>query len=148
MVLLPFFGIIISGYLTWQHYGHIALACPKYFSFIDCGQVLTSKYSEIFGVPLALLGFIFYIFETIDAFLVFNNNKEIGKYLLLLFSTGGFLFSCYLVSLMVFVIHAICIYCMGSAIVSALVFVVIQVLFGKERRNILILLSRYVPGRQ
>jgi uncharacterized membrane protein len=47
-----------SAYLTYAHYvGPRALYCsynPK--SFVDCSAVTTGPYSEVFGIPVAVLG--------------------------------------------------------------------------------------------
>jgi uncharacterized membrane protein len=122
--MLPLLGIFDAGYLTWQHYGNILAPCPAYFTFIDCGQVLRSSYSALFGVPLALLGLIFYSIETILAAVVFIFNRKILRNLLLITSLGGFLFSLYLIYIQLYLIHAVCLYCMGSALISTLFFAV------------------------
>lgn len=136
LVFLPFLGILDAGVLTWQHYGNFIAPCPAYFTLIDCGQVLRSQYAVVFGIPLALLGFIFYFLETYIALFVFITNKRAGKLFLLLLSLGGFLFSLYLVFLQLFVIKAICLYCMGSALLSTLFFVLVHITYKKETRKI------------
>ncbi len=89
---------------------------------IDCGHILTSEYSKIMGIPLSLLGFIFYV----TMFILFNMYSSKRTYiskLLLAGSVIGLLASIYFVYLQLFIINAICLYCMGSATTSTLIFI-------------------------
>ena len=128
-VLFPLLGIFVAWYLTLEHYGYVILPCPAHASFIDCGQVLHGRYAVLFGMPLALLGLIFYIAETGIALYAHIHNNYIGKLLLSVFSAGGFLFSLYLLFLQIFVIRAICLYCMASAFISIFEAVVVCMIF-------------------
>lgn len=56
-VILLILGIIISGYLVIVHFEPQALVCPT-SGFIDCPYVLNSSYATVFGVPLAIIGFV------------------------------------------------------------------------------------------
>ena len=49
---LAIVGLAIAGYLTWAHYQHDALVC----GLGDCETVQTSQYSEVAGLPIAILG--------------------------------------------------------------------------------------------
>lgn len=107
-------GIADSLYLTYEHYAQIIPKCSKTFWFLDCGKVLTSQYSEFYGVPTALLGVGFYA-----SLLAITLLNLVGKSLVdrVLFMLGviGAAVSVYLVTLQIFIIHAICFYCMVSA---------------------------------
>ena len=48
-------GILISIYLTIVVFNSGALVCPN-VGAINCENVLTSQYSSIFGIPVAILG--------------------------------------------------------------------------------------------
>jgi len=59
-------GMYLSAYLTDVHYKlennqevEETLPCTLHASF-DCDKVNSSVYSEVFGIPIALLGFFFY----------------------------------------------------------------------------------------
>jgi uncharacterized membrane protein len=55
-------GLGVSLYLTVAHYATaVALACPD-TGVINCEKVTTSPQSVVFGVPVALLGLIFFVF--------------------------------------------------------------------------------------
>src|SRR5580658_7780315 len=59
-VLLSLGGLSVSIYLTVAHYGSgITLACPD-SGIIDCQKVTTSPQSMIFGIPVAVLGVVFF----------------------------------------------------------------------------------------
>ena len=52
-------GTAIAGYLTWARYAHETLACP--IGGGGCETVQQSSYSELVGVPVALLGLLLYV---------------------------------------------------------------------------------------
>lgn len=84
----------------------------------------TSVYSEILGIPVALLGMLYYGFIfllTLYSYLA--NNKQVLHFVGY-FTIVGLVCSIYLVSLMLFVLDAICFYCLISAFSSSLLFAV------------------------
>src|SRR5580658_6239258 len=53
-------GLAIAGYLTYEHYtGSTSLVCSDK-GIINCLAVTTSSYSKVAGVPVAVLGLIFF----------------------------------------------------------------------------------------
>ena len=58
---LALLGLGVSVYLTYEHYSTSAtLACPD-TGAINCVKVTSSSYSELAGVPVALLGLLYYV---------------------------------------------------------------------------------------
>ncbi len=53
-------GLGISAYLTVVHYQGIAPICPAHAGIIDCEAVVTSQWSAILGVPVPVLGLVFF----------------------------------------------------------------------------------------
>ena len=102
-------GLLISGYLTWVHYAGVAPVCVGGSG--GCETVQTSSYATILGIPVAALGLVGYSGLLLSAFL----RGEAGVYLGLLVALAGTLFSAYLTYLELFVIHAICEWCVASA---------------------------------
>ncbi|PSN86606.1 hypothetical protein B9Q03_11595 [Candidatus Marsarchaeota G2 archaeon OSP_D] len=101
---LSLLGLGVSAYLTAQSFNsHIPLSCPS-TGIINCAKVTTSTYSHILGVPVALLGAIWFI--VIIALVLLDLN-----WALLPFWTLGLVFVAYLVFTEVFLIHSICVYC-------------------------------------
>jgi uncharacterized membrane protein len=110
-------GIADAIYLTWEHFSHATPACPVNTflgSYIDCGKVLSSSYATILGLPLALYGLVYFIFLLV----ILKTNYF--KYMVIF----GLLFSCYLLFIQIYVLHAICIYCTLSGLVNLILFLV------------------------
>jgi len=114
-LILSFFGFADAAYLTAQHYVGFPLEC----SILDgCELVVTSAYAVVAGVPVALLGALYYgaIFLLTLAYL--DTGREAIVQRIAQFTAVGFVASIYFVSLQVFVLGALCLYCMGSALTS------------------------------
>lgn len=111
MIVLTVLGIGIASYVTYVHYAGIKPACTAGES---CTKVQTSIYSELAGVPVALMGLIGYI--AILATLLAPESER-TRFATLVLTLGGFGFSAYLTYRELFSIHAICEWCVTSAIV-------------------------------
>ena len=121
-------GFLDAVYLTTSHYtGHITCSVIS-----GCQEVLVSQYSEIFGIPLALLGAAYYLFILINSLLYIDNQNKYSKLVLSYIPIFGFLFSIYLIYLMFFVIEALCQYCLLSAGTSTLLFILGIILIKKK----------------
>jgi uncharacterized membrane protein len=110
-------GLLISAYLTWVHYAGVAPVCVGGSG--GCETVQSSSYATILGVPVAVVGLVGYSGLLLSASL----RDEVGIYLGFLVALVGALFSAYLTYPELFVIHAICEWCVASAavIVAALI---------------------------
>ena len=111
MIVLAVVGIGLTTYLTIVHYAGIKVACVQ--GHDECEAVQTSIYSELVGVPVALLGLIGYI--AILGTLVLPES-ETTRLATLALTLGGFGFSCYLTYREVFSLEKICEWCVSSAI--------------------------------
>ncbi|HEX5309102.1 MAG TPA: vitamin K epoxide reductase family protein [Solirubrobacteraceae bacterium] len=111
MIALTVLGIGIATYVTYVHYAGIKPACTAGES---CTKVQTSVYSELAGVPVALMGLIGYV--AILATLLAPESEN-TRFATLVLTLGGFGFSAYLTYRELFSIHAICEWCVTSAIV-------------------------------
>lgn len=61
---LSVLGLGVSAYLTYEHFtGSASLSCPAGSAggAIDCLKVTTSVYSKIAGIPVAVLGLVFFV---------------------------------------------------------------------------------------
>jgi uncharacterized membrane protein len=110
-------GFLISAYLTWVHFAGVAPVCVGGSG--GCETVQSSRYAEILGVPVSVLGLVGYAGLLFSAVV----RGGVGIYLGFLIALAGTLFSAYLTYLEVFVIHALCHWCLASAaiMVAALV---------------------------
>jgi len=130
-IILSLAGVIDASYLTWEHYAQIIPPCSTVWWLSDCGKVLTSSYSIIYGIPLAAIGVFFYTIELIFAIGTFF-KKRWARRLLIVTSLGGFVSSVIFVYLMLGVIRAICWYCMGSALISTIMFFLVWKTYPRD----------------
>ena len=120
-------GFADASYLTVEHYAHQIPPC----AIGSCETVLSSSYSVVAGVPVALGGALYYL--TILVLLMLYRDTKNEKILraALAFTLVGFLFSVYFFIIQAFVLHAFCQYCLGSAFTSTTLFIVAIVIFKK-----------------
>ncbi len=110
-------GIIVSIYLTYVHYYPGALVCEK-GNIINCAEVITSNYSIIFGIPLAIYSLVWFVI----AFLVakYKNRAGIAADVWFLIGIGGMLYSAF----SMYMLQKICIYCTALDILIILSIIV------------------------
>jgi uncharacterized membrane protein len=109
-------GIGVATYITIADSGGGAPACLA--GGTGCETVASSSYSHIAGVNIAIFGIIGYIFLLASAFFA-NDAARFGGFAV---SLGGFGFSVYLTYLEIFKIEAICQWCVSSAILMTILF--------------------------
>jgi uncharacterized membrane protein len=102
-------GLGVAGYLTYVHYAGVTPACEIAHG---CERVQTSEWSQLAGVPVALLGLLTYA-AILAALLAAGETALLAGAGL---SLVGFGFSAYLTYLELFTIEAICIWCVASAL--------------------------------
>ncbi|PIR44082.1 hypothetical protein COV23_01735 [Candidatus Wolfebacteria bacterium CG10_big_fil_rev_8_21_14_0_10_31_9] len=121
ILFLSTVGFIDATYLAIKKLFGGQIPC---YVFSGCDIVNTSVYSSIFGIPLSLFGVIFYVsvFILMIRFLETKNNWYLKTIFYL--SIFGFLISLYLIVIQVFIIKALCLYCIISAIGSTLIFAI------------------------
>jgi uncharacterized membrane protein len=107
--------------LTAKHYSGGGLKCPI---FEGCDQVAASPYATVAGLPLALFGAVYYLAILLSVVAYLDTRRESVLLLTAWFTAVGFIASVWFVYLQVFVIQAICFYCMVSAATSTLLFLV------------------------
>lgn len=134
ILVLGFLGFLDTVYLTAEHF---LGAAPRCVLFSGCDVVTTSAYSTIGPVPVALLGAVFYLFVFVLVLRYLDNHSGVLLRLVAYLSILAFLFTLYLVYLQLFVLHAVCVYCMFSALTSTGVFAVSLCTFrSRERRAV------------
>lgn len=122
MLVLAVIGLGLASYLTYVHYaGFGALVCVGgHGGHSSCQTVQSSVWSKLDGVPVALLGLIGYIF--IVGSLVVPDREE-TRLATLGLTLIGFGFSAYLTYRELFSIHAICEWCVSSAVILTLLLI-------------------------
>ena len=124
LIILAVAGILDSLYLTWIKLGaSTPLFCEPGGG---CDVVNTSPYSEFMGVPVAILGAGFYLLLLGLAVGEIIWTKKPYLFLLGLFGASliGVLYSLYLTYLELAVIHAVCPYCVVSAVLVTMFWLV------------------------
>ena len=110
--LVALAGALVAAYLTWVHFDDAALVCV---AGGGCETVQESEYAEIAGVPVALLGLGSYL--VVLGLLVWDTaTARLGAVTIALV---GLLFSMYLLALQLFVIDAVCVWCLANDVVIA-----------------------------
>jgi uncharacterized membrane protein len=115
-------GAAISGYLTYVHYNIDALVCAGG----GCEIVQASKYSEIMGVPVGLLGLLMFI--AVIAMIVardwLGDNAYLASAGIMILLVASLIFFAYLSYLEAYVIHAWCQWCVATSFVTLVLFLV------------------------
>ncbi len=136
IAVLALIGGFVAVYLALFKMGYIGqLTC----SIGGCERVNTSSWATFLGIPVALWGVGFYLVTFLVAFIGtldrLVGDRRIAVLLTVLTGTGV-IYSAWLTYLELFVIHAICQYCVVSAIVVTVMFVVSMLeLRDKRWRN-------------
>ena len=123
MALVSLGGLFLGAYLTLYHYGYIGtLAC----GVTSCETVQTSRWSIFAGLPVATWGAGFYATMLILAIAGlqprYTDSRGLSLAMLVL-SGWGVLFTAWLNYLEEFAIHAWCEWCLGSAAMVIVLFV-------------------------
>ena len=102
-----------------------------------CHNVNFSPYSEINGIPISVFGICAYL--AILCILVLEGRlkiaKENGPLAIFGIGLGGMAFSVYLTYLELYVIHAICPFCVVSAIAITFIFILAIIRLVKQTTN-------------
>ena len=120
-LLLVVVGLAAASYLTWLKFSGAYEAC---IGVGDCELVNQSRFSELGGVPVALLGAGTYLI--LLGLLVWERFDQSEWPLMLTFglTTFGTLYSAYLTYIELAVLRAICPYCVVSAVAMLLLWAV------------------------
>jgi uncharacterized membrane protein len=133
MALISLAGLFLGAYLTLYHFGVIgSLAC----GVSSCEQVQTSRWSMFLGVPVATWGVGFYAMMLALTMASLHERFAESPRLplaLVVLSGWGVLFTGWLNYLEAFVIHAWCEWCLGSAAMVLLLFILAALDYREAR---------------
>jgi uncharacterized membrane protein len=116
-------GLGVAGYLTYEHYtSSTSLACADN-GVINCLKVTTSSYSEVAGVPVALLGLIFFaVMLVLQLPVMWRRTEMVIRWIRLGWATIGLGTVLYLFYTELFRIDAICLWCTSVHVLTLIVF--------------------------
>lgn len=119
VVVLALLGLADAVYLSDIAFAGTSLTC-NIAGLDGCNVVAQSAYSRVFGLPLALYGALFY--GALLFTFIFSLVRPHHRLFLVVavIALVGALFSTYFLYVQIVLIKALCIYCIGSAIVSYL----------------------------
>lgn len=124
-------GVGMAGFMTWAHYfdqAAINNSCPLSSSggIVNCGAVTTSPESVIFGIPVALYGFV-YMVVMLGLCLpaTWRSPSALVARARLAFVIAGMCFVLYLVAVELLEIHLICLECTSVHVLQFVLFVLV-----------------------
>jgi len=125
IVLLALVGLLVATYLWLYKIGLIGeLQCGT--GGAGCEVVQASRYAELFGIPVALYGVVGYAVLFLVGLAGLRparaGDRRIGA-LVAALATAGFAFTLYLTGVELFVLHAICRWCVASAVIMTVIWV-------------------------
>ncbi|KKS70717.1 MAG: Vitamin K epoxide reductase [Parcubacteria group bacterium GW2011_GWF2_42_7] len=118
LAAVSFFGFLDAGYLAVKHYTQTPIVCSI---FEGCDKVTSSPYAVVFDVPVALLGLIFYLAIFFSSLKIVGAPRFDSEARRATSDTKAA--SLYFIYLQLFVIKAVCFYCVLSAASSAVLFI-------------------------
>ena len=116
-------GLGVAGYLTYEHFtSSTTLACSDN-GVVNCLKVTTSSYSAVAGVPVAVLGLVFFavmlVFQLPPMWRRPEPAVRIGRLAWAVVGLGTVL---YLLYAELFAIDAICLWCTSVHVLTLVLF--------------------------
>ena len=124
IALLALVGLFVALYL-WLH--ALGFGGPIKCGTGGCDTVQTSPWAVFLGLPVAFYGVVGYGAIFVVALVALRPPALLERkwnVVLAGLATGGVLFTAYLTYLELFVIHAICRWCVGSAVIITAIWIV------------------------
>ncbi|OGL99597.1 hypothetical protein A2501_00095 [Candidatus Uhrbacteria bacterium RIFOXYC12_FULL_57_11] len=122
-VVLSVIGFGISGYSFAHHESFVSGAFCNVNDSFSCDIVNRGPYSDLFGIPVALIGMIGYTFLFAGSVLCLKRPEDLpARTFLLLAAAGGLAFSFYLTGIEAFVLKTWCLLCLMSQLSIAAIF--------------------------
>ena len=118
IVILAVVALGVSLFLAISHYLGIVVPCDITHG---CEVVLNSKYSSLFGIPLSVLGVVY--FSTVIVSALLANSYAKWRKILRAILTVGAISALSFLYLQFFVIKKVCQYCLTTDLISILLFI-------------------------
>jgi uncharacterized membrane protein len=99
-------GAGIAGYLLYERYTGGRIACTTG----GCETVQKSSYAKVAGVPVTLIGLLGYVGLFATAWF----RGEVARVVAVAMAMAALAFSAYLLVAQLTLIHAVCVWCLGS----------------------------------
>ena len=119
-LIVSFLGFLDAGYLSAKYYLGSPVKCAI---LAGCETVTSSDYAVIGGVPIALIGSIYYLLVFFLTLLYLDNGNKSALFAAAIISASGFIISLGLLYIQLAVLDAVCLYCLLSLATSTLLFI-------------------------
>jgi uncharacterized membrane protein len=123
-------GLGIAAYLTAVHYADEPIVCS---SIGDCELVNSSEYADVAGVPVAALGAIAYAAMLLLVIAALARSDLTAIVAAWGVGLAAFAFSAYLTYIELYVLNAICVWCVASASVMTALFMTLTTIVWLDR---------------
>ncbi len=119
-------GTAVSAYLMIAHFTSAkVLACGDH-GLINCQRVTTSPQSELFGIPVAVLGLIWFVaMAVLTSPPAWRSRSRLLGLVRLASVIAGMVFVLYLVHAELFTIDAICLWCTVAHLLAFALFAIV-----------------------
>jgi uncharacterized membrane protein len=119
-------GLGVATYLTIEHFNtSLQLACPD-TGRINCQKVTTSEYSHVLGIPVAVLGLVYFVVALpLFSPQAWHSPSAVIRLARLGWIGVGLLSVLYLVWAEFFGVSAICLWCTSVHVITFLMFVLV-----------------------
>lgn len=137
-------GLLDAAYLTFEHFtSSTTLACSEN-GIVDCAKVTTSSYAAFLGVPVALLGLVYFVVMTVLCLpALYRVDAPVVGWARIAGAVLGVAMVVYLVWVELFALDAICLWCTGIHVLTVLLFIAVlfeaaaaEPLLGGEGRGV------------
>ncbi|HEY0495583.1 MAG TPA: vitamin K epoxide reductase family protein [Kutzneria sp.] len=127
-LVLSLAGLAVAIYLTISHYTDNAALVCQVNAVIDCAQVTSSPQSVVLGIPVAVLGLVYFVPMTVlTSPWAWRSELPAVRWLRLAGVGVGLLFVVYLVAVELAVIGKICEWCTGVHVITIALFALVVV---------------------
>lgn len=120
LLILSGIGVVLSAYLVWTRAANASVYCPL---GSGCDVVQSSRYAAVFGIPVALLGLLFYGVLVLLAGRRMEARRRLSLALPVAFAGVGS--SIVFTAVQQVVIRATCSLCLGSAALTLAILVML-----------------------
>ena len=125
-------GLLIALYLSFTR---LAGGLPACGPVRGCDTVALSEYSAILGIPVAYLGAAFSTVLLLSIAAWLGRRPPVALWAAYVLGTLGVVFVAYLTYLELFVIHAICVWCVGYAVAVTVSWALLALEFRDANRS-------------
>ncbi|MBI2635219.1 MAG: hypothetical protein HYW79_01600 [Parcubacteria group bacterium] len=140
LIFAAFGGFLLAFYIRHKKGSHEKMTCPLNS---DCDAVIYSEYSRFFGIPVEILGLLYYglVMTSYVLFLVIPALAlPLIVFGILALTTAAFLFTLYLTFIQAFALKQWCTWCLMSAGLCAIIF---AIALSVSKFSFIVLLGRY-----